>query len=224
MSAAAKVFVNPQATLFLLGTEMDFEVTKLRTGFVFRNPNQTSACGCGESVEIKPARPGAPRRGARLSVDQDWLRDLFEPFGPVSIRRMFAGAGVYRDGVFFALATSDGGIYLKCDAEIEQRFRDAGSSPFIYGRDKRKITMSYWSLPNEALDDPDALKEWAELAYQAALRVPPRRRGRERAARTRLVDGGGSKAPRRREGACNLPLEGRSKAVGREADEDFGRG
>jgi iron-sulfur cluster assembly protein len=50
-----KVFVNPQATLFLLGTEMDFEVSKLRTGFVFRNPNQTSACGCGESVEIRPA-------------------------------------------------------------------------------------------------------------------------------------------------------------------------
>src|SRR5918998_464431 len=55
----AKVFVNPQATLFLLGTEMDFEVTKLRTGFVFRNPNQTSACGCGESVEIRPASPEA---------------------------------------------------------------------------------------------------------------------------------------------------------------------
>ena len=50
----AKIFVNPEATLFLLGTEMDFEVTKLRTGFVFRNPNQTSACGCGESVELKP--------------------------------------------------------------------------------------------------------------------------------------------------------------------------
>ena len=54
-----KVFVNPQATLFLLGTEMDFEATKLRTGFVFRNPNQTSACGCGESVEIRPAAPEA---------------------------------------------------------------------------------------------------------------------------------------------------------------------
>jgi iron-sulfur cluster assembly protein len=52
-----KVFVNPEATLFLLGTEMDFEVTTLRTGFVFRNPNQTSACGCGESVEIRPASP-----------------------------------------------------------------------------------------------------------------------------------------------------------------------
>ncbi len=85
---------------------------------------------------------------------------------------MFSGAGVYRDGVFFALATSDGGIFLKCDAEIEERFRAAGSSPFTYGRDTRKVTMSYWSLPNEALDDSDALKEWAELAYQAALRKP----------------------------------------------------
>jgi iron-sulfur cluster assembly protein len=53
--AGADVWVAPEAALFLLGTEMDFEVTKLRTGFTFRNPNQTSACGCGESVELKPA-------------------------------------------------------------------------------------------------------------------------------------------------------------------------
>jgi iron-sulfur cluster assembly protein len=51
----AHVWVAPEAALFLLGTEMDFEVTKLRTGFVFSNPNQSSACGCGESVELKPA-------------------------------------------------------------------------------------------------------------------------------------------------------------------------
>jgi len=51
----ATVFVAPEAVLFLLGTEMDFEVTRLRSGFVFNNPNQTSACGCGESVELKPA-------------------------------------------------------------------------------------------------------------------------------------------------------------------------
>lgn len=49
------VYVAPQAVLFLLGTELDFEVTKLRTGFVFNNPNQSSACGCGESVELTPA-------------------------------------------------------------------------------------------------------------------------------------------------------------------------
>jgi len=51
----AHVYVAPEAALFLLGTEMDFEVTRLRTGFVFNNPNQSSACGCGESVELKPA-------------------------------------------------------------------------------------------------------------------------------------------------------------------------
>ncbi|MFZ1813053.1 MAG: iron-sulfur cluster assembly accessory protein [Rhizobiaceae bacterium] len=50
------IFVAPQAVLFLLGTQLDFEVTKLRTGFTFNNPNQTSACGCGESVEITPAQ------------------------------------------------------------------------------------------------------------------------------------------------------------------------
>ncbi|MDN2567368.1 Fe-S cluster assembly scaffold SufA [Aquibium sp. A9E412] len=51
----AHVYVAPEAALFLLGTEMDFEETKLRTGFTFNNPNQTSACGCGESIELKPA-------------------------------------------------------------------------------------------------------------------------------------------------------------------------
>lgn len=53
--AGADVWVAPEAALYLLGTEMDFEVTTLRTGFTFRNPNQSSACGCGESVELKPA-------------------------------------------------------------------------------------------------------------------------------------------------------------------------
>ncbi|MAY62581.1 MAG: Fe-S cluster assembly scaffold SufA [Rhizobiales bacterium] len=51
----ATVYVAPEATLYLLGTEMDYEVSRLRSGFVFNNPNQTSACGCGESVELKPA-------------------------------------------------------------------------------------------------------------------------------------------------------------------------
>lgn len=51
----AKVWVAPEAVLYLLGTQMDFEITTLRSGFTFHNPNQTSACGCGESVELKPA-------------------------------------------------------------------------------------------------------------------------------------------------------------------------
>ncbi|CAH0341053.1 Fe-S cluster assembly scaffold SufA [Rhizobium sp. CECT 9324] len=51
----ASVWIDPAAVLYLLGTEMDFETTTLRSGFTFHNPNQTSACGCGESVELKAA-------------------------------------------------------------------------------------------------------------------------------------------------------------------------
>ncbi|MET0605032.1 MAG: iron-sulfur cluster assembly accessory protein [Beijerinckiaceae bacterium] len=52
-----KIFIDPKAVLFLLGTEMDVKVDKFSSGFVFNNPNQTSACGCGESVAITPVDP-----------------------------------------------------------------------------------------------------------------------------------------------------------------------
>ena len=51
-----KIFIDPKAILFLIGTEMDFVREKLGTRFVFNNPNQTAACGCGESVSITPAK------------------------------------------------------------------------------------------------------------------------------------------------------------------------
>jgi len=51
-----KVLIDPKAIMFLLGTEMDFKADKLSSGFVFNNPNQTAACGCGESVSIEPAK------------------------------------------------------------------------------------------------------------------------------------------------------------------------
>jgi iron-sulfur cluster assembly protein len=50
-----KVLIDATAMMFLLGTEMDFQSTTLKSGFVFNNPNQVSACGCGESVQLKPA-------------------------------------------------------------------------------------------------------------------------------------------------------------------------
>jgi DNA transformation protein len=91
---------------------------------------------------------------------------------------MFGGAGIYRDGLMFGLI-SDGDIFLKCDDLTEQRFRAAGSRAFVYGRKGETIAMWYWSLPEEALDDGDALKEWAEVAWQAALRArAPKRRSR----------------------------------------------
>ena len=54
-----RLLIDPKAVLFLLGAEMDFKVDRLSASFSFRNPNETSACGCGESVAIEPAKPEA---------------------------------------------------------------------------------------------------------------------------------------------------------------------
>ena len=59
-----KVLIDAKAIMFLLGTQMDFQTSSLKSGFVFNNPNQTSACGCGGSVQIMPAAPEAVPAGA----------------------------------------------------------------------------------------------------------------------------------------------------------------
>jgi iron-sulfur cluster assembly protein len=55
-----RILIDPKAVLFLLGTEMDYKIDKLSAQFVFNNPNQTAACGCGESVQLEPATGVAP--------------------------------------------------------------------------------------------------------------------------------------------------------------------
>ena len=59
-----KLLIDPKAVMFLLGTEMDFKVDKLSSTFVFNNPNQTSACGCGESVLLTPAKAEGANSGS----------------------------------------------------------------------------------------------------------------------------------------------------------------
>jgi iron-sulfur cluster assembly protein len=56
LRVGVKILVDPKAVLFLLGTEMDYKADKMQAQFVFNNPNQISACGCGESVQLKPAK------------------------------------------------------------------------------------------------------------------------------------------------------------------------
>jgi DNA transformation protein len=104
-------------------------------------------------------------------MDADAIRDVFRGIGPVQIRRMFGGQGIYRDGTMFALEAG-GELYLKADGQTEDRFRILGSRPFAYtGRNGRTATMSYWLMPESALDDPDEAAELARLALTAARRT-----------------------------------------------------
>lgn len=99
------------------------------------------------------------------------LRELLDPLGRITLRAMFGGHGVYCDGVFFALV-ADGRLYLKVDALTRDRFAAAGCTPFVYAGQSRPIEMSYWSVPDAALDSPDDLAPWARLALAAAARKP----------------------------------------------------
>lgn len=103
-------------------------------------------------------------------MNREHIEELFAPFGPVAVKRMFGGHGVYADGFFFALET-DGEIYLKADADTKPQFEAAGSNPFVYEGKSKPVTMSYWRLPDEALEDHDELRRWARLALDAARRA-----------------------------------------------------
>jgi DNA transformation protein len=103
-------------------------------------------------------------------VDREALEALFEPFGPVSVKRMFGGAGIYADGLCFALELG-GEVFVKVDAETEAVFRDAGSSPFVYHAKGKPMTMAYWRLAAAAYDDSDELRRYAALGLDAARRA-----------------------------------------------------
>jgi DNA transformation protein len=102
------------------------------------------------------------------------LRELLEPLGRITLRAMFGGHGVYCNGVFFALVAEDQ-LYLKVDALTRDRFAAAGCAPFVYAGQARPIEMSYWSVPDAALDSPEELEPWARLALAAAARKPPKK-------------------------------------------------
>lgn len=102
----------------------------------------------------------------------DFVRELFEGLGGVQIKRMFGGAGVYADGVMFALL-ADETIHLKTDEALQEQLREEGSGPFLWRpesgpRAGETVAMSYWRLPDAALDDPELAVSWARKALAVA--------------------------------------------------------
>jgi len=101
----------------------------------------------------------------------EWLRELLEPMGRVALRRMFGGHGLYLDGLFVAIVI-DGRPYFKADAESQPDFLAAGCAPFVYDSGGKRVEMSYWSLPESALDSAEDMQPWARRAIAAAQRKP----------------------------------------------------
>lgn len=106
-----------------------------------------------------------------MPVSQEYINyilDQLSGLGSVQARRMFGGAGLYLDGVFFGLVAEDA-LYLKVDETNKQDYIDAGAGPFKpFGKDSYE--MSYYEVPGDVLEDPDQLKEWAMKAVLVAKR------------------------------------------------------
>lgn len=98
----------------------------------------------------------------------EYMLDQFSEWGDVSARKMFGGAGLYRDGMMFGLIADDA-VYLKVDDTNRKSFLDAGSSPFKPYPDK-PMTMSYYEVPTDILDDREGLVKWAEISLAVQKR------------------------------------------------------
>jgi DNA transformation protein len=118
----------------------------------------------------------------------DFVRELFAGLGPVQIKRMFGGAGGYADGLMFLLL-ADEAIYLKTDDALRVELREAGSGPFLWTpqsgpRAGEKVEMSYWRLPDSALDDPEEAAIWGRKALavaRAKAAAKPKRKKKKKA-------------------------------------------
>jgi len=105
-------------------------------------------------------------------MDNERIAELFAGLGPVSIRRLFGGKGIYFDGVIVAIVLR-GELLLKADEQSAPDFEAAGCKQWTYigKRHGKLVAMPYWSIPDSAFDDPDEMTVWARRAYEAGRRV-----------------------------------------------------
>ncbi|TGL57671.1 TfoX/Sxy family protein [Leptospira sarikeiensis] len=95
-----------------------------------------------------------------MSSFLDYIEDRLSTFGPVLIKPMFGGYGVYSGSTIFGLI-SDDILYFKVGPGNKTDYEAAGMSPFVYeAKQQKRIAMSYWQVPEEILENPDDLREW----------------------------------------------------------------
>jgi DNA transformation protein and related proteins len=101
----------------------------------------------------------------------DFIKEQFSDFGQVTLRRMFSGAGIYHDGLMFALIADDT-LYLKADSASQGEFEALKLQPFTYSaKGEKQVSLSYWRAPEACLDDREEMTRWARMAFGAALRA-----------------------------------------------------
>jgi DNA transformation protein len=116
---------------------------------------------------------------------REFLAELFAGAGRVTVRRLFNFNGLYKGEVMFGIVVEER-VYLKTNEQSRKVFAGEGAKPWRYtARNGEKAVTSYWSIPERLYDEPGALAEWAERAYEIALASPTTVRKRARRMKTK---------------------------------------
>jgi DNA transformation protein len=101
--------------------------------------------------------------------------DLFSDFGPVELRRLFSGEGIYVAGTIIGIVVDDR-IYLKTNETTRAGFTAEGSKPFYFRKDGKRIASSYYAIPERLYDDPAELADWARNAFTVSNIKPKKQK------------------------------------------------
>jgi DNA transformation protein and related proteins len=106
---------------------------------------------------------------------KEFITEQMAGFGPVTIRPMFGGAGVYRDGLMFALIAEEA-LYLKTDDSNKPDFIAENLPPFTFGKDGKKMETSYHRIPERCLDDTEEMATWCQKGYAVAVKTAAKKK------------------------------------------------
>ncbi len=103
-------------------------------------------------------------------MDAAAIEEMFQSVGPVTVKRMFGGKSIYVRSIIIAIET-DGEIFLKADALSAPQFASAGARQWTYDGKGKSVSMPYWTIPDDAFDDPEVMAKWVHLAMEAGQRA-----------------------------------------------------
>lgn len=109
-----------------------------------------------------------------MPADLRRFDDLFQSFGPIVVKRMFGGEGIFGGTVMIGLVM-DEQIYLRTDDVSRPGYLAEKSRPFTFGKGGKTVTTAYYSLPDRLLDEPEELVAWAQAAQRIALAKKPKK-------------------------------------------------
>jgi DNA transformation protein len=109
----------------------------------------------------------------------EYVVDLSQLVGPVYSKRMFGGFGIFLDGLMFGLI-AENVYYLKVDKESREDFEVLGLLPFTYEKQGKKTNLGYLQAPEDAMEDSEIMREWANKAFGAAIRAAAKKKSKNK--------------------------------------------